>query len=129
MGISTYWNDTYAVGNELIDGQHKKLLEISGRGFQLLAAPFVSAEDCRHLLYEFAVTLQEHLDTEEKVLTHNGYSSLAGHIGEHQASRAVLDDLLRNAEKGVFYKGALLSMMANYVGDLCYGPIWPARIT
>lgn len=48
------WNDAYSVGNELLDEQHKRLLDIGGKAFRLLATPYVPPPNFDSLLREYA---------------------------------------------------------------------------
>ena len=117
MGSLTYWNDTYTVGNDLLDGHHKKLLEISGRAFRILAAPHVPHLEFDALLNDYAETQREHFAAEERALARNQYPKLAAHVAEHDALRAQLTDLLCRADEGESYIRGLLALMADYAGN------------
>lgn len=123
MGISTYWTDTYAVGNELIDRQHKKLLEISGSASKLLSASRVAAADFQALLNDFVETLREHFDAEEKALASNGYPDLAKQAAEHDAFRLTLANLVRDADNGQLHKIVLLVLIADYADRHLYADV------
>ena len=110
MNSIPYWNDAYSVGNDLLDGQHRKLLQISGRAFEVLAAPSVRGADFHALLNDFAETQREHFAAEEKILSRNGYPDLAKHIAEHDAYRLGLANCLCQVDAGEFDRKALLRL-------------------
>lgn len=113
--MSSYptWKDAYSVGNELLDEQHKKLLEIGQKAFRLLAAPYVPPPNFDALLRDYTNAQLTHFAAEEEVLARNGYPKLAEQLAEHDAIRAQLAELLCRAEKGELYMRAMLKLMAN----------------
>lgn len=120
MNTFPTWGDEYTVGNQLLDEQHKRLLEISGGASKLLSAPRVAAADFQDLLNDFVETLREHFDTEERALASNGYPNLAKQAAEHDAFRLTLANLVRDADNGQLHKIVLLVLIADYADRHLY---------
>ena len=111
------WSDAYSIGNEWLDEQHRKLLEIGGKACDVFAAPAVSDADFRDLLCDFAETLRAQLTNEEKALARNSYPYLATHIAEHNAFRAAFAELLQKADNRSFYRKELLKLIADFTSN------------
>ena len=111
------WNDTYKVGNVLLDEQHKRLLEISGKAYQLLTSTPVCAEEFHDLLNSFVETQREHFAAEERTLARNGYPNLAAHIAEHDRFRAMLAELQCSADVAANGRAELLRVMVEFIGN------------
>lgn len=81
------WNDTYSVGIDIIDDQHKRLLEIGADISQIL-----SDHVGQDIYDEITAKIEElenytvyHFDTEENLFEKYGYTGMADHIKEHRA--------------------------------------------
>lgn len=86
------WNPRYAVGIEVMDGQHRELLECINR----LAEGLRSGRDFDELveaLRELVRYTEHHFATEERLMDEHG-AHAERHRGEH---RRLLDDLMRFA--------------------------------
>lgn len=111
------WCDEYRVGNEWLDEQRRKLLEISSRACRVFAAPTVNSADFRDLLCDFAEALQAHLAFEEEALVSNDYPYLASHVEDHNAIRVAVAKLLCKANNRPFYRKELLKFMADFTNN------------
>jgi hemerythrin len=81
------WNDLYSVGIDLIDDQHKRLLEIGAD-----INDIIEDHDGQDIYDEIAAKIDElehytvyHFDTEEKMFEEFGYADTENHIKEHRA--------------------------------------------
>lgn len=77
------WKDEYSVGNELLDAQHRGLLELVNK--------LDSGEPLDRVLEELAGYAEVHFRDEESVLEATDYPDLAQHKNQHNLFRAWLD--------------------------------------
>lgn len=112
-----FWSDEYAVGNEWLDEQRRKLLEIGGKACRVFAAPTVNSADFRDLLCDFAEALQAQLAFEEEALASNDYPYLASHIADHNAIRVAVAKLLCKANNSPLYRKELLKLIADVTNN------------
>ncbi|MFI3137241.1 MAG: hemerythrin domain-containing protein [Methylococcaceae bacterium] len=85
------WQDHYALGDALVDRQHKDLFSLAD---QLAAS--VNREELAHniqLIYEH---VKEHFSTEEEQMTQLEFQHTQGHVREH---KAMLEKLLEIDQK------------------------------
>lgn len=87
------WNDRLSTGNELIDRQHRSLLECvnefkktGARGGVLKSAMAMDA---------LRLYVSVHFSTEEDLMRQHGYPRLEEHIVEHRAFVERLDALMK----------------------------------
>lgn len=76
------WNQSYSVGNETIDDQHKKLLSLFDDASNLLQN-HGSKVDTIKLISELLVYSIFHFTEEEKLMELSGYSELEAHKKSH----------------------------------------------
>lgn len=86
------WKDAYSVGNELLDSQHRQLIELVN---QLTGETPLS--DVLEGLRRYAET---HFQTEEGLLEAAEYPELEEHQKYHAAFRSWLDDVIAAHESG-----------------------------
>ena len=79
------WNDAFSVGNQQLDGQHKKLLHIintlhdamkNGRGEEVILS----------VLKELQQYVQDHFKAEEALMKIYSYPDIASHKAEHEVA-------------------------------------------
>jgi hemerythrin len=91
MAITFEWNDSYTVGNEEIDKQHKYLFELGNR------LPEVADEDgIHHLIMDLFKYTREHFATEEEMMRSIGYPNLDEHIQLHDDLISKLSTISEN---------------------------------
>jgi hemerythrin-like metal-binding protein len=77
------WRNAFSVGNELIDSQHQKLIEIINRLFE-----GISKKDAQlkmpDIFRELVEYTRYHFGAEEKMMAELGYLQLAQHKKAHQ---------------------------------------------
>ena len=81
------WSDTFSVGHEILDNQHKKILGICAEIHQLAEA---GAKDFSEVLFHMHEYAKAHFLTEEKVLEESGYPETEAHRAGHQAYYAAM---------------------------------------
>jgi len=86
------WKDEYSVGNDLLDEQHKQLIEA------------VNELNSGAALGEVLAALRqygdEHFRTEEGMLEASNYPDLERHRSYHEAFRIWLEDIEKNHRSG-----------------------------
>ena len=80
------WKDAYSVGNEVLDNQHKQLIELINK--------LGSDADLAEVLEGLRRYGETHFQTEEGLLAAAGYPDLAEHQKFHDAFRAWLDGVM-----------------------------------
>lgn len=92
------WIPEYSVGNEILDGQHKRLLALCARALSCLERTDEgAAEETRAILRELGDYAREHFATEERMLEACGYEKLGAHREDHASYAAQLDEFLARA--------------------------------
>lgn len=77
--IVTSWIDSYNIGNETIDSQHKKLFDLINN-LDGAVAPDLRKEAFRQLDH----FTREHFSTEETLMSKNNYPQLRDHQTRHE---------------------------------------------
>lgn len=79
------WNTDYLTGIELIDEQHKTLIDIGNRLYALLKNPFVEDkyDDIVDLLNELTDYTVFHFSAEERLMEQIGYRRILSHKVVH----------------------------------------------
>lgn len=80
------WCDTYAVGNERMDEEHKRLIEMVNKAFD--------SQDCqKSILEQLTMDMKEyaimHFSTEEKYMNDYAYPGTPKHVAEHNQFKAL----------------------------------------
>ncbi len=111
MGFAK-WDDSYSLGSETIDGQHKKLINLLN---EVAAVGLQGREDmaftCIGKMEAYAA---EHFRDEEKLMRDHGYPDLESHIKLHQEF----------IERVKYYQGAIYSSYVPFQDILDYLKEW-----
>jgi hemerythrin-like metal-binding protein len=86
------WKDEYSVGNELLDAQHRGLLDLVNR--------LDGDEPLDRVLKELAGYADTHFRDEERLIEAAGFPDLAQQKTQHNAFRAWLDHNLNSYRSG-----------------------------
>ena len=106
------WKQEYNTGNDLIDSQHKRLLELAsilelavmcGKGYQVIESAFLA----------LAKYTNEHFYAEERFWTHNRSSLIDAHRQEHSAISEELAGMRHQTPNG--YVFCTPNELANWV--------------
>jgi hemerythrin len=81
------WEPSMSVGEETIDGQHKKLLTQINKLVNILSSPEVDITQLRETIHFLYTYMQEHFSYEEGYMLKNKYPYLDKHKKMHQEFR------------------------------------------
>ena len=107
------WNDSFSVGSEEIDSQHRNLVGMlnglheamsRGRGRDIMVATITN----------LVAYTRTHFRTEEDLFKHVGYPHTAAHVKEHQAFTGKITDFRDRFSAG---KAALSVEVMNFLSD------------
>jgi hemerythrin-like metal-binding protein len=101
------WNDKYNVGVRTLDGQHRQLIDIIN---DLHEAMFKgqAKEVQAGLLQRLGQYAAEHLNTEERMLSSNGYPDFVQHKAQHDNYIAKVRELEKQVGTGKLSLGVTL---------------------
>jgi hemerythrin len=122
MPFKTTWDDSFSVGNAILDSQHQQLLEICNRLAECIGMTGRDSDGLFHeVLNELAVYGKKHFITEEHLLSQLGYSSLADQLAEHAAYDEKLAAVLIAAVAGKLEKIELQRYLSHWWVDHILG--------
>jgi hemerythrin len=115
------WLNSYSVGNETLDSQHKKLLKMCRKLRDCLTDNSKQGDALFHeILNDLAVYAEIHFSTEEKMLRKVNYPELDAHMAEHLEYFEWLAALSVAATKGHIDKETLRSRVADWwINHIC----------
>ncbi len=88
-----HWEDSYSIGIEEIDNQHKKLFDLVNKLYDLEENANIK-EEMRDILYAFSDYTKVHFRDEEKYMASIGYPELEEHKEIHQHIIESLSDII-----------------------------------
>ena len=111
----TEWKPSYCVGNELLDRQHRKLLDLCNAA-EVLASDNSSVNDEKFhdVLNELMKYVSEHFSTEEAMLTQINYTGLAAQKAEHAEFLEQLTQFLMEATLGLIDKPGVSKFLLDW---------------
>jgi len=86
------WQESYALGISEIDDQHKKIVELINRLFQMFSEHQIPDEGLGAVLQELTDYANYHFSTEEKYFSLFNYPQAAGHIAMHNKYRTKIEE-------------------------------------
>jgi len=92
------WEDSYSVGVQLIDDDHKQLLELFNQS-KLLVRSEASSEQVDKMLAQVIRYTQHHFDREEAVMKACNYPGFANHQQVHKLLVRQLENLSRKSRE------------------------------
>lgn len=118
MPTETIWDESFSVGNPILDNQHKKLLRICND----LAAcvernPPDSDSRFHDILNDLSAYAREHFATEEGLLKQLGYPNLVEHAEEHFIYVEKFTEILSLASDGMLDKAGTLMFLSKWWAD------------
>lgn len=106
------WKPEYNVGDEMLDAQHRKLLQLCKRVSQYVCdGSKASIEAFHSILSELAFYADKHFELEEDILRRVSFPGLEEQLSEHNAYREWLLDYLFLAMNGEIDKVPLQSYL------------------
>ncbi|MDR0598889.1 MAG: bacteriohemerythrin [Treponema sp.] len=112
------WEDKYAVGIPLIDGQHKELIEHTNKLYQ---GCMVGDEEAKKAYFMKAVKsvvdyVNYHFSAEEKMLENIKYPGLAEHKKQHESFvKKLLDDVKGYEEGWKFAPNSFVRFLRDWI--------------
>ncbi len=88
------WNESLSIGSDLIDSQHKKLIEL------ISAIPEYATSGDEEALMAAVEYAAFHFSDEESFMDRVNYPSVAGHISRHKKMTRILMSYKRDYEDG-----------------------------
>lgn len=103
------WNETYSVGNSMIDSQHQELFRLLEKllGFY--------TEDIPGVLQELEEYTHYHFDFEESVLENIGFPDLPDHKAEHVRFKEKLRSLQVELDEGTLSIRMVFTMLSEWL--------------
>jgi len=103
------WTDEFALGIEEIDEQHKKMLAIINKLFDLFTEnKDGDQKEIDKIIKEMADYAVYHFETEEKYFDLYGYEKTKEHVGIHDQYRAKIEDWQKrygeNHDREIFFE-------------------------
>ena len=93
------WRDSYNIDIESMDMQHKKIIELVNKLYNVIRND-ASDNSIVQILEEMTKYAEKHLQEEEVLLKTNNYPDLTTHLAMHQLYRDRLNTLLQDLKKG-----------------------------
>jgi hemerythrin-like metal-binding protein len=122
MPLKTNWESSFRVGNDTLDDQHRRLLEICNRLAECIEKEGRSSDEQFHeVLNELALYGKEHFITEEHLLSKLNYPFLADQLAEHTVYDEKLADVLIAAVHGKLEKIELQRYLTHWWVDHILG--------
>ncbi|MBX3667925.1 MAG: bacteriohemerythrin [Rhodocyclaceae bacterium] len=95
------WDDSFSVGDPVMDSHHQKLLELCNRLAECAQPDRMEPDSAFHaLLNELNEYAQVHFAAEEAMLRACGYPGVSGQEAEHLIYKAKINELLAKAKTG-----------------------------
>ncbi len=105
------WNESYSVGVDTIDSQHKKLIELLNRLYESFIDQSVG-QKLEEVINELVDYTNYHFNTEEELFEQVGYSQKEEHIEEHQKFVKELDGFKKDLQEK---KSSLTFQLMNFL--------------
>jgi hemerythrin len=109
------WDDKYSVGVDLLDAQHKHLIEMSNT---LYTACIKDSGEAKHhfmeIIHASLEYVRTHFSTEEQIMEKIGYPGLSRHKKEHEN---FIHHILINAKEFEEGSSGAPSSLARYLKD------------
>lgn len=96
------WTEDYSVGHDLVDAQHRELIDIINQLDAIATDHSIQAYEQFHIqLHRLAEYANKHFEFEELVMTSKNCPNLAEHTQEHERYREHMCDVLYEACQGM----------------------------
>jgi hemerythrin len=113
---SVVWDDSYSVGFEIIDNQHKQLIRMTNDLFRGCARGHAAADVAfMKTICDAVEYAQTHFFTEERYMKQAEYPDLPAHKKEHESFVATLREAVRSFEEGKSQPVVLARFLKNWL--------------
>jgi hemerythrin len=93
------WKSTYELGIQLIDDQHKKLINIMNDVYEAQKAG-TSKEIINHSLNELLEYTKYHFEAEEDLIRQHNFENMEAHIEEHNEFIEQINSFINESKAG-----------------------------
>lgn len=101
MAKHVAWDDSFKVGHQMIDSQHKRLFEIADELYNLTQASQERKDaDTAIVLEDCAKYVNFHFGCEEKLMEDSAYGDIESHINQHKAFTSYVATLMSDFGRG-----------------------------
>ena len=107
------WNESYSIGHELVDAQHRQLFEIINR-LAIYDQASTNLELISQILSQLTEYASFHFETEESYLEKIACANLVSHKQEHRQFRIKVMELCKAALEN---KDVTVEEIFNYLSD------------
>jgi hemerythrin len=94
------WEDDFSVGVKEIDAQHKKIIDIINKVYEMIRDNNFDNADIQQILKDLQDYADRHFSTEEIYFREFDYEKTDSHIGAHNDYRKRLAEMKENYETG-----------------------------
>jgi hemerythrin len=109
------WDNSYSVGNETLDQQHRKILVLCARAIDCLENDDAGTDEQAHLiLNELKFYVDLHFRTEEQILSLCHYPDLAEQKAEHLEYSRRLTEMFYAATQGLIDKAGICVFLSSW---------------
>lgn len=108
------WRDDLNTGIDVIDGQHKRIVDYINRLYEV-CRHLEEGSEVKHIITELVDYTLSHFAFEESLLEEAGYGHCAEHIGKHNAFRNQIFGFKERAAKGENVADELLVLLQEWL--------------
>ena len=96
------WKDSYSVGNEAVDHEHRELIGLINTLHEELTASGGGSDqrDASAIFGDIYKGISSHFALEEKFMREHGYDQMADHKGDHERLLDELRDIMDDYDDG-----------------------------
>lgn len=112
--VQRSWSKSYECGNQVIDGQHRRLFGLANKAIVTLLEKHDKPEQ-EALLNKMAKHMADHFRTEETILAEMGDVGLVEHQEQHKLLLDKAEGLFAQYHQGALDRRAVLTFLADEV--------------
>lgn len=115
MTIFMPWQDEFSVGIELIDEQHRWLVDVTNSLHQEMSLPTLNRALVGDILDGLMTYTVNHFIVEEELFTRHDYPQRVAHKAMHDHLTKVVLGILTDFERGMEVQEAVLELLKNWL--------------
>jgi hemerythrin len=102
MDINFVWKENYSVDDDLLDAQHREIIENTNELYWAIAEQ-KERKVLNSLFDRMETSVSEHFRHEEEIMLDSGYSGLADHKAHHDYFRRLMAELRKHTHRTFGY--------------------------
>lgn len=110
------WNDSLAIGDRRIDGQHQELISLLSE-FQTQRVAGAGDADLHRKLEEVALYARYHFYCEEGLMTEIGFPEIDAHTSRHHILLEILDHIVKDLDTGKYPPSQIEGFLVQWFMD------------